>query len=134
VVASNNFKQQLKDLLIKEGIKCTIEETDNGLLVVETKGRWRADENQDYWLITDGGNVTKDTEQFNRIDDYRYTRHNYFKTEQEALDSHANGLKLGQLKDYLLELKSEGFELEFKIKDVSLAAKVDEKFGSVSLF
>jgi hypothetical protein len=27
-----NFKQQLKDLLEKEGLKCTIEETDNGLL------------------------------------------------------------------------------------------------------
>jgi len=129
-----NFKQQLIDLLEKEGLKCTIEETENGLLVVEKKGRWRADENQDYWLITDGGNVTKDTEQFNRIDDYRYTTHNYFKTLQKALDSHANELKIGQLKDYILELRDQGFRVEFQATDIEVAARIGEKFGAVSLF
>jgi hypothetical protein len=129
-----NFKQQLKDLLEKEGLKCTIEETDNGLLVVEKKVRFRAELNGRYWYVNHYGNVDCGIEKFDADDNYRHAIHNYYKTIKDAEQYQHNQLKLGQLKDYLLELKSEGFELEFKIKDVSLAAKVEEKFGAVSLF
>jgi hypothetical protein len=129
-----NFKQQLKDLLEKEGLKCTIEETDNGLLVVEKKGRWRAEYDGAYFYINDEGYVAKDREKFHKVDDYRHAIHNYFKTMQEALDSHANGLKLGQLLDYILELRDQGFRVEFQATDIEVAELIGKKFGSVSLF
>jgi hypothetical protein len=129
-----NFKQQLKDLLEKEGLKCTIEETDNGLLVVEKKGRFRQGLHGYYWYVTDQGTITKKREAFEREDDYRYTRHNYFKTLQEALDSHANELKIGQLKDYILELRDQGFKVEFQATDIAVATRIGKKFGAVSLF
>jgi hypothetical protein len=125
-----NFKQQLKDLLEKEGLKCTIEETDNGLLVVEKKGRFRAELDEWYWYVNDRGHIGKEIEKFRSIDDYRYSIHNYFETLQEALDSHANGLKSGQLKDYLIELKHEGHCIKFNFLDPTVRELVKDKFGN----
>jgi hypothetical protein len=125
-----NFKQQLKDLLEKEGLKCTIEETDNGLLVVEKEKRWRAKHGGLYSFVADNGIIKRTNDDFGTTDEYRYDTHNYFKTEREALDSHANGLKSGQLKDYLIELKHEGRCIKFNFLDSTVKDLVKDKFGN----
>jgi hypothetical protein len=134
VVASNNFKQQLKDLFEKEGLKCTIEETDNGLLVVEKKGRFRAELDGRYWYVNHYGNVDCGIEKFDSDDNYRHAIHNYYKTIKEAEQYQQDQLKLGQLKDYILELRNQGFRVEFQATDITVAELIGEKFGAVSLF
>jgi hypothetical protein len=129
-----NFKQQIKDLLEKEGLKCTIEETDSGLLVVEKKGRFRQGLHGYYWYVADQGTITKKREAFEREDDNRYVKHNYFETFEEAIVSHKNQLKLGQFLDYILELRDQGFRVEFQATDIEVATRIGEKFGAVSLF
>jgi hypothetical protein len=94
-----DFKQQLNDLLEKEGLKCTIEETDEGLLVVEKKGRFRAEHGKIYWYVTDGGYVANDKEQFTKIDNYRHSIYNYFETRKQAEELLQNQVKLGKLMD-----------------------------------
>jgi hypothetical protein len=134
VVASKNFKQQLKDLLEKEGLKCSIEETDNGLLVVERKGRWRAETYSTYWYVSDVGAILSTEDSFSGLHDYRFKNYNYFKTKQEAEQHHQNQLKLAKLKDYILELRDQGFRVEFQATDIEVATRIGEKFGAVSLF
>jgi hypothetical protein len=134
VVASNNFKQQLKDLLEKEGLKCSIEETDNGLLVVERKGRWRAKPVGLYYFVADNGTIRRTNEDGGTTDQYRYETHNYFKTEQDAEQHHQNQRKLAQLKDYILQLRDQGFRVEFQATDIEVAELIGKKFGAVSLF
>jgi hypothetical protein len=129
-----NFKQQLIDLLEKEGLKCTIEETDNGLLVVEKEKRWRAKRGGLYYFVADNGYSRATSEDGHATDQYRYDTHNYFKTAKEAQEYACNQLKLGQLKDYILELRDQGFRVEFQATDIEVATKIGKKFGSVSLF
>ena len=129
-----NFKQQLKDLLEKEGLKCTIEETDNGLLVVEKKGRRRAEKNEYYWYITDLGYISKAKELFSSEDHYRYHIQNYFFSMDDAEDGFNDQIKLGQFLDYILELKDQGFKVQFQATDIKVAELITKKFGAVSLF
>jgi hypothetical protein len=129
-----NFKQQLKDLLEKEGLKCTIEETDNGLLVVEKKPRWRAKHGGLYSFVADNGIIKRTNDDDGTTDLYRYNTHNYFKTEQEAQEYAYSQLKLGQFLDYILELKDQGFKVQFQATDIKVAELITKKFGAVSLF
>jgi hypothetical protein len=129
-----NFKQQLKDLLEKEGLKCSIEETDNGLLVVEKEKRWRAKRGGLYYFVADNGYSRATNEDNHATDQYRYDTHNYFKSVKEAESNACNQLKLGQFLDYILELRDQGYKVEFQATDITVAELIGKKFGAVSLF
>lgn len=50
--------------------------------------RWRAAYKENYWYVSDEGQVVKCMEIFNDMDDHHYDYGNYFQTEEEAIRIH----------------------------------------------
>ena len=51
---------------------------------LEKNKRCRVENECDYFLVNDHGQIKLDTECYDEVDDYRYKTRNYFKTEEEA--------------------------------------------------
>lgn len=65
--------------------------------------RWRAEEGQEYWYVSNDGEIAGVSEVNDIYDDYVYSIGNYFKTKEEA-EFHKNELIYTQmLKDYIYE-------------------------------
>lgn len=76
------------------------------------KKRWRGEEDDHYYFISDCGEILCDYEEKFDGDSYRYQSGNYFKTEEEAEFELNRRLVSQELKDYALE-HNEG-EIDWK--------------------
>lgn len=66
---------------------------------IEEHKRWRAEEGEVYYLISDGGGVVGVYERHTKCDDYRYNTGNYFRTEAEAQAKHDYDIALRTIQD-----------------------------------
>lgn len=82
----------MKKITLAEGTVLEItDEAYQALLDANKQGRWRAEEDEDYFLISDSGDVDDDNEDGDGIDDFRFLTRNYFQTREEA-EAHLNRL------------------------------------------
>ena len=65
--------------------------------------RWRAEENEKYYFLSDLGEILFDTDFGDVTDNFLYSIGNYFKTREEAEFRRQQLLYLQQYKDYLGE-------------------------------
>lgn len=70
---------------------------------IATKKRWRGDENECYWNISDGIVVEVIGEKFGFFDDKRYKIGNYYQTRELVMQARDRQLALMRLRDYSLE-------------------------------
>lgn len=90
----DNFTQEEKEnflKLVKKGNKSIL------------RNRWRGEENDTYYSISNRGILIKDSESGCPVDDCSYQFGNYFKTAKEANFARQKHLIYQQLKDYALE-------------------------------
>ena len=78
----------------------------------KSKKRWRGEEDDHYYFISDCGEIQCDYEEKFDGDSYHYQSGNYFKTEEEAEFELNRRLVYQELKDYALE-HNEG-EIDWK--------------------
>ena len=71
--------------------------------------RWRAEQNKDYWYVTDWGEVARESEQpeGHRANIYQFNTGNYFKTEKEAEEQAKKLQALATVKGYILDRNCE---------------------------
>lgn len=77
--ATDLEKQRLLDALAKEGYRWNPDKKE-----LEELPRWRAEANQNYFLVTSSLEVCVECEVFDSIDNSRYNSCNYFRTEEAA--------------------------------------------------
>ena len=65
-------------------LKKKYEELGKEIEKLEKNKRCRVENDCDYFLVKDYGEIKLDTEYYDEVDDYRYKTRNYFKTEEEA--------------------------------------------------
>lgn len=74
--------------------------------------RWRANEDEKYWCIVESGNVAEYTENGHIVDNFNYSKGNYFKSKEEAEQLLKNLITKQKLKDLALEL-NKGKEIDW---------------------
>lgn len=60
-------------------LKSDIEEN-----TIENSGRWRAEENETYFVVGNAGDIAEIFESFSKFDNFHYKTRNYFETEKQA--------------------------------------------------
>lgn len=78
--------------------------------------RWRANEEENYWCVNESGTAVKYTDSGHTIDNFNYSKGNYFKSEREA-EQYLKNLKTKQkLNDLALKLNN-GKEIDWQDSD-----------------
>ena len=74
---------------------------------VESKKRWRAEYNGEYYFILDNGAVCKSSDTFTMAHDYRYAIGNYFETKEQAEKYSYRQILLQRYADFIAEITEE---------------------------
>lgn len=97
-----------------------VEITEEELKKLEEKKprkRWRAEKGQKYWLVNSNGALFSDKEDNWDIDNERYSRGNYFQTQEEAEFHRKELIYTQMLKDYIYEHDDVELDWNDAIKD-----------------
>lgn len=89
--------------------------------------RWRAEENETYWFITDVDSVCDDLEEKTPGDDFRYDLGNYYQTEELAQKALDKQIALTKLNDIILE-KNEGWVADWSDEEQLKIAITFDRF------
>lgn len=129
-----DFMHDVINLIEKSDLKCSVEHTDKGILLVPSKKRWRGKHLEDYFYVCDTGEVHVCKETFHKLDDFRYITHNYFESRYRAEEALKIQTLKGEVKHYLLELEEEGYMTKSVFFDQEVAKKVAKKFGTTNYY
>lgn len=97
----------------------------------KSKKRWRGEEDDHYYFISDCGEILCDYEEKFDGDSYHYQSGNYFKTEEEAEFELNRRLVYQELKDYALEHNEENVDWSDSKKRKWFITYSHSKFGGV---
>ena len=78
----------------------------------EPAKRWRANEEENYWCINEAGTAVKYTDSGHDIDNFNYSKGNYFKCKEDAEQCLKNLKTKQKLKDLALKLNN-GKEIDW---------------------